>query len=124
MDQMLDFRRDAVMAIMVGTIKATPVLSGRLRGDWRPGLGSESTADLPPRSEAAAIADATATTKGWRDDGRLFFTNRLPYAARVEYDGWAHAKAPAGMLRITIAAVLANVRKHVKGMRLFARGGL
>jgi hypothetical protein len=30
-------------------------------------------------------------------------SNNMPYAYRVEFDGWSHTKAPEGMLRRNVA---------------------
>ncbi|WP_162455859.1 hypothetical protein [Pseudoxanthomonas kalamensis] len=40
--------------------------------------------------------------------------NNLPYANRIEYDGWSHTKAPAGMVRVSFARIRQIVSKAVR----------
>lgn len=77
----------------------TPVLDGFLRGGWyisqdNPNLSGAVRADSSGTAVNAEIsgADMKAGTK-------TYFTNAMPYAYRVEYEGWSHTKAPQGMVR-------------------------
>lgn len=47
--------------------------------------------------------------------GRLvYFTNNLPYARRIEYDGYSSVKAPQGMLRININRFTDAVERAIR----------
>lgn len=90
-----------VLALFSSVIKDTPVLTGRLRGNWlvtseNPASG---VAEVTDPTGNKAIADVASLVGGMSGDFDVYLTNNLPYAYRVEYDGWSHTKAPAGMVR-------------------------
>jgi hypothetical protein len=92
----------------------TPVLTGRLRGNWQISSGA-------PKSGTVEVTDPTGTTttakvaevagKLSNKDASVFLTNNLPYAYRIEYDGWSHTKAPEGMVRKNFIRVSQNLKK-------------
>ena len=43
-------------------------------------------------------------------DSVVYLTNNLPYAARIEYDGWSHTKAPEGMVRKNVIRITQNLK--------------
>lgn len=107
----VDELQRAVFGELFGSVIGdTPVLSGRLRGNWQasksaPELGVLETSDP---TGVATIAKAVAAIG---DSGVYFLTNNLPYAERIEFDGHSSIKAPAGMVRINamrLAQVLAD----------------
>ncbi len=94
------------------TVMATPVDTGRLRGNWlltrdQPATGM--SARLDP-SGAAVISDITLRVGGVGTVNYL--TNNLPYAEAIEY---GHSKqAPEGMVRVNFArikAIIADVAR-------------
>ena len=91
-------RRSAVLELFKLVIEGTPFDTGRLRGNWQTTINSPATASigrLDP-SGAAAVAEAVANLGSLVDV--IWFTNNLPYAERIEYDGWS-AQAREGMVR-------------------------
>lgn len=93
--------------IRVGTsiVVKTPVRDGRLKNNW---LGAYGTVDTSVTqavdpSGAQAIGRLTAKAAGVTVGEAFYFTNSLPYASRIEYDGWSQ-QAPAGMVRVSIAS--------------------
>jgi hypothetical protein len=113
-DEMAEFQRNFILAFFNSVIMDTPVDSGRLRGNWI--LSSDS-----PAQGTVDILDPTGniTTKKVEDyaskigekDFNVFLTNNLPYAYRIEYDGYSKIKSPQGMVRknfIRISNNLAN----------------
>jgi len=38
-------------------------------------------------------------------------SNNLPYAYKIEYDGWSHTKAPKGMVRKNFIRISQNLKK-------------
>lgn len=83
-------------------ILKTPVLSGRLRGNWQVAVGTvpNGTLDLEDKSGTATISAATAATSGLAAGDVIFLVNNLPYAQRIE-DGYSK-KAPAGMVGLSV----------------------
>jgi hypothetical protein len=105
-------RRGVVVALFSAIITDTPVsdeetspgaIHGRLRGNWQTSVGSPLLGEIPLRSGAAAQAEVAAATAPAKGDDTIFLRNNLPYAARIEFDGWSHTKAPAGMMRLNVA---------------------
>jgi len=102
LDKVDKVRRASVLELFKLVIMATPVDTGRLRGNWQTTInspaGATTTRDDP--SGAAALAEAMANLGSLADV--VWFTNNLPYAERIEYEGWSR-QAPEGMVRRHIA---------------------
>lgn len=102
LDKVDKVRRASVLELFKLVIMATPVDTGRLRGNWQTTInspaGAATTRDDP--SGAAALAEAMANLGSLADV--VWFTNNLPYAERIEYEGWSR-QAPEGMVRRHIA---------------------
>lgn len=94
-----ELQRSVFAELFSSVIGDTPVLTGRLRGNWQASKGAPelSVLDIADQTGAATIAKATAAIG---DPGVYFLTNNLPYAERIEFDGHSEIKAPAGMVRI------------------------
>jgi hypothetical protein len=102
MDQVDQVRRASVLELFKLIIYATPVDTGRLRGNWQTTINSPArgTKDRVDPSGAAAMAEAIANLGGLAD--AVWFVNNLPYVERIEYDGWSR-QAPEGMVRRHLA---------------------
>lgn len=97
-------RRAVVVKLAGAIIQDTPVLSGRLRGNWQFSVGAPvTTAIADVRPGEAAQAEAAEVAAALVGDQTFYGRNNLPYAYRVEYEGWSHTKAPAGMMRKNVA---------------------
>jgi hypothetical protein len=98
------------LKLFAAIIMDTPVLTGRLRANW---VASTNAADRTTNTGAInPIPAMTETVLGAGDDDVLYLSNSLPYAARIEYEGWSHTKAPQGMVRKNtkrFAAILKEV---------------
>jgi hypothetical protein len=101
-------RRATILQLFTAVIKDTPVSDektspkaahGLLRSNWQTTIGMPAAEPLPKRNESNAIAEIRHRVLSLVDDSDVWFVNRLPYACRVEYEGWSHTKAPEGMLR-------------------------
>lgn len=94
-------RRGVTLKLFNAVILDTPVLTGRLRGNWRISEGNPilDTSDRVDPSGAGVMREVEAAVAASTGDTSLFLSNSLPYAARIEYDGWSHTKAPQGMVR-------------------------
>jgi hypothetical protein len=104
-DNIQKVRRGVILKLFSAVIMDTPVLTGRLRGNWQcsegaPILDATENKDEDGGLTCAAMSNAVASSK---PDTAIFLANNLPYAARIEYDGWSHTKAPEGMVRKNVA---------------------
>lgn len=97
--------RAVTLGLFREVIQRTPVDTGRLRGNWQTTTGypAQTTKDRTDKTGSLAFADALARVGGL--GSVTYLTNNLPYAQRIEYDGWSHTKAPAGMVRVSFARI-------------------
>lgn len=104
--------RATVLELFSGVILDTPVLQGRLAGNWQITNASpaEGTLETVGREVATRRVESFVSTIP-DGDKHTFLTNNLPYASRIEFDGWSHTKAPEGMVRINLERVAANLDK-------------
>ncbi len=110
-------RKAIILALFTKTILRTPVLTGQLRYNWFTTDKSPSNriAILEPLSEAEATRRATSrilTNIG--KQGSVFLTNNMPYAERIELDGWSHEKAPEGMVRVSFNEIIGKLPTIIK----------
>lgn len=121
-------QRNIVLELFISVILDTPVLTGRLRANWQ--ISSDNPATDIVESEATA---ASSESKSREDSVRgsitikavndvvgflsnrtpkknfdIYLSNNLPYAYRIEYDGWSK-KAPQGMVRRNIIRIKNNL---------------
>lgn len=95
--------RSVSLKLFSAIIKASPVDTGRFRGNWQTTGVTPATgliAGVDPTGNKAVNSAATFITNasGW---GTFTLTNNLPYAERLEY-GWSK-QAPVGFVRVNIA---------------------
>ena len=95
--------RSVSLKLFSAIIKASPVDTGRFRGNWQTTGVTPATgliAGVDPNGNKAVNSAATFITNapGWNT---FTLTNNLPYAERLEY-GWSK-QAPVGMVRVNIA---------------------
>ncbi len=114
LDKIDKVRRSAVLELFKLVIYATPVESGRLRGNWQTTINSaaESSLDRLDPGGGVALAEAMANLGSLADV--VWFTNNLPYAERIEYEGYSAHKAPEGMVRRHIIQWQAIVNAKAK----------
>ena len=90
-------------------IAKTPVLSGRLRGNWFASIDNYSSEIIDDRRENQAKSEGLATAA--KASGHIFtLTNNLPYAYRIEYLGWSSTKNPEGMVRVSMGEVANSLK--------------
>jgi hypothetical protein len=90
--------KKAFIGLSTDIIMDTPVLSGRLRNNWFTSV-NKGTNETTESTSNQAINRVNAVKFKLGDT--LYFTNNLPYAERIEFQGWS-AKAPQGMVRRNI----------------------
>lgn len=102
--------RAALFKVAELTIRATPVDTGRARGNWQASINKPilQTLKRNDKSGAGRIKRAQAVIDKVQIGNTFFLTNNLPYALRLEF-GWSK-QAPTGMLRNAVSAVARALR--------------
>ena len=98
--------KKAIISLTTDIIYDTPVDTGRLRNNWIPSINKSETSyymlgtDTSKRRsrERPTLQETISKVNTLQLGDTFYFTNNLPYAKRIEFDGWS-AKAPNGMLR-------------------------
>lgn len=114
-----DLRRGVTMKLFSAVILDTPVDTGRLRANWqctleRPATGTTEKED---KSGRVPIAEAQAVTNASDGDTPVFLSNNLPYAAKIEFEGWSHTKAPEGMVRRNVVRFGRLIRVQISNTK-------
>lgn len=109
-----ELRRAVTLKLISAVVMDTPVLSGRLRGEWQTTLGAPAKGQNGRVDPDGHLVLAEAEEKVTGQDGSVWFTNNMPYALRIEYDGWSHTKAPGGMVRRNVARFQRLLREEAK----------
>jgi hypothetical protein len=88
-------------------------VGGTLRGNWQPSIGQPVTTEIDRIDKTGQTVTADIRREGQRlNIGAVFYmTNNLPYAARIEFDGWS-TQASAGMMRIEVIETAAAIRAN------------
>jgi len=122
-------RQGATMELFETVTKRTPVGNpalwkykpkpdykpGRLKGNWQTSLNAplERNDDPVDPSGRRTLSRMRRVVRSVRGDTAIYFTNNVPYARRIEFEG--HSKqAPSGMARLTMAGANGVVRKHAQ----------
>lgn len=114
-----DIVRGVTIGLFSAVIKSTPVLDGRLIGDWQTTVGTPAPAENGriDKSGSASIAEVVANTPK-EAGGETFMTNNMPYAYDIEFNGHSSVKAPQGMVRINMARINRLVAVEVQNHRI------
>lgn len=109
--------RQALMLAAQGVVMNSPVLTGRLRSSWDFGVSipKNGPTDTTDKGGTLTLSRIAAAIQAQSAGPKFYVTTALPYAKRIEYEGWSHTKAPAGMVRITIANLPNAIRDYVRG---------
>lgn len=110
--------RAITFALFSEVIDRTPVDSGRLKGNWQTTIGAPAmgTVTVTDKDGSVTKASMASAIGGW--GSVTFLANNLPYASRIEYEGWSHTKAPAGMVRVSFARVQQIVAEEARKNRV------
>ena len=105
--------RGTIIGCASRIIKRTPVDEGTLRGNWQPSIDRPVNTTINRTDKAGQAVSADIRREGQRlNIGAVFYmTNNLPYAARIEFDGWS-TQASAGMMRIEVIETAAAIRAN------------
>ena len=102
-----------ILELFSSVVLDTPGLEGRLRGNWiisseNPANGTFDVVDKDGGKTTQNVQDFVSNLKDMANFD-VFLTNNLPYAYRIEYDGWSHTKAPEGMVRKNFIRISNNL---------------
>lgn len=91
---------------------ATPVDTGRARGNWNLSVGREDPTDKPERRMPEALSEAQgrvgSVAMGTKGD-RVYLTNGVPYIGRLN-DGYSR-QAPAAFVQQVVQAMRSFVQQ-------------
>lgn len=98
-------RKAVAIKLFSAVVLDTPVLTGRLRGNWiyQTGAANLTTRETVDPSGSIVIKEITDGVNANVQDVPVYLANSLPYAERIEFEGWSHTKAPEGMMRKNVA---------------------
>ncbi len=103
-----DVAAEVLIDTFTSIIERTPVDTGRLQGEWQTTVQNPAGSQTGQRPQAAAVIELVSTID---DPDLYFFSNNMPYAARIEFDGWSRVKAPEGMVRVSLEETAATLRR-------------
>jgi hypothetical protein len=95
-------------------------VGGRFRGNWRssrvrPDRTATGEGEAFPSQSDALVGVVKAATMGSRHDA-LWLANSLPYAFRLEYEGWS-GQAPEGMVRLNVTRFRSIIREELAKLK-------
>lgn len=102
-------------------VQRSPVKTGRFRGNWQIAAGGpDPRIDEPFDKQPLGSPPSGASFGRWQGElqaatigSTVFITNSLPYARKLEYEGWSQ-QAPSGMVRVTIAEYEQIIRAAIE----------
>nr|WP_315059865.1 hypothetical protein [uncultured Campylobacter sp.] len=98
-EKVLKIFKKSVVDLTSDIISDTPVDTGRLKNNWFPGVGAASEQTTEATANEASDRAEKCAQNELTLDKTFYFTNNLPYALRIEFEGWSKVKAPQGMVR-------------------------
>lgn len=113
-------RRLVIIKLYSAVILDTPVLTGRLRGNWQVSIGSPVTT-ITGRTDMTGAEVIREVEKAAQQSSMMdvvILRNNLPYAFRIEYEGWSAVKAPQGMVRRNVTRFRRLLNDAVREGRL------
>ena len=122
-ERMLLMAQESFVLAASKVIERSPVDEGLFRNNWFSGLNSpnEKTTDAKSKKPfgelgGARYQEALEVSSEMVLGDKAYFTNRLPYNFRLEYDSWSDM-APNGMVRITAAEWPSIVEKTARNIK-------
>lgn len=101
-------------------------VGGRFRGNWRCSLAAPDLTTFEdskgPKYDknfpglGAVLGDVSKSCQEADRKSVLWLANSLPYAYRLEYEGWSR-QAPEGMVRRNVARVKQNISKELRKLK-------
>ena len=96
-------------------IMQSPVRDGFFRNSWRAGINEIDSSVSTTASAAISASTGSVRAALNRLDlgANFFFTNSLPYAHRIEYDGWSQ-QAPNGVVRVNLLKIDSVFERNIE----------
>lgn len=128
--------KNMVYTIYSNCIELSPVDTGRFRLNWMVYLGRISRRVVqepqkdsaprfgsPPTVNEIVSSRVEANLRRFKLGDRVYISNAVPYAERLEYEGWSK-QAPAGILRVALiqASIEFNARLEAAPRGFFGEG--
>lgn len=107
--------RKTALELQAGMIEKSPVDTGRFKSNWMCGIGGINT-DIGAAPGSNALTRTGVVLETWRPGQTIVLSNSLPYAKRLEYEGWSK-QAPNGMVRLTIQDFAQAVKRAVEAVK-------
>jgi hypothetical protein len=105
--------RTATLELFSGVIKATPVDTGRARGNWQTAVGSPAQAETDRVDKSGGEAIAEVESKTPQGAGQVtYLSNNLPYIDELE--NGSSKQAPEGMVRKNMDRVQRMVETAIR----------
>lgn len=105
--------RTATLELFSGVIKATPVDTGRARGNWQTAVGSPAQAETERLDKSGGEAIAEVEAKTPEGAGQVtYLSNNLPYIEELE--NGSSTQAPEGMVRKNMDRVQRMVETAIR----------
>lgn len=110
-----DVVKNVAISLFNEVITRTPVDTGRLRGNWQATLNTAANGTTTETDSTGTKAQAGVRAKAatFNLGDSLFLVNNLPYAKAIEF-GHSSVKAPAGMVRVSMARIKSVVAKEAR----------
>ena len=92
--------KDVAVDLVVNLVVRSPVDSGRFRKNWNVAI-NEINYQTDFEVQNIAVQRSVKVVENYRLGDTINITNSLPYAARLEYEGWSK-QTPDGTVRVTL----------------------
>jgi hypothetical protein len=114
-----DLKRVVGIKLFSAVILDTPVDTGRLRGNWQASVNEpdRTSTSAPDKGGVQAVSKVVSTALGLSGEETFILSNSLPYAYRIEYQGWSHTKAPEGMVNRNVIRFQKILKEQLSVMK-------
>ena len=102
--------RGSAFGIIRQIIRRTPVVTGRLRGNWQSDINSPATGTTNRLGASVSTSEALSVCSRADLSDSIYFTNNLPYAVKVEKG--SSTQAPRGMVKVTVLEFVRTVNQQ------------
>lgn len=75
---------------------------GQFRANWNYSTGSPDLTVTDSVDPQGGESMRKAVGTSYRLGDKIYISNSLPYAYRLEYEGWSKEQAPNGMVRVSV----------------------
>ena len=108
--------RGAALEVTSAIIRRTPVMTGRLRGNWQTQLNRAPSGTVTSHASKALSRSKAETSRANLTDS-IYMVNNLPYAEVIErgrVGNKGSEQAPQGMVAVTVNDFKRAVARHAK----------